>query len=175
MGRPPKEINYKRCENLKELLDEVKKKDREKNTQANIAERIYISQQELSKIVNKHANLTEETAKRIIEEFPEYRLNWLLGYDTFKTYPDELAHYTNQIVDGWKQQDNLYAALMFIIHSMGYDVAFDSNCFCIIDNENEDYAILSLSEAKYYYDELFQMINSMIRFHFDRHKKERIQ
>lgn len=175
MGRPPKEINVKRCERLKELLCDVKKKDSVHNSQSEIAKRILISQQVLSQIIHKKQNLTEDVAERIISLFSEYRIEWLLGYDDFKTHPDEADYYMNKQLNEWQQEDKLHTAMMYIIHSLGYDVALDANCFCIIDNEKEECAVLPLSAAKEYHDELLHIIESFVHFHFGKQKKERIK
>lgn len=81
MSRKKTEINPKRAENVKKLIEA------EKITQTELADRIHMTQQNISRIVQMKQPLTEETARLIIEAFPEYRIEWLLGYD------DSMTHY----------------------------------------------------------------------------------
>lgn len=81
MSRTKTEINPKRAENVKKLIEA------EKITQTELADRIHMTQQNISRIVQMKQPLTEETARLIIEAFPEYRIEWLLGYD------DSMTHY----------------------------------------------------------------------------------
>ena len=81
MSRTKTEINPKRAENVKKLIET------EKITQTELADRIHMTQQNISRVVQMKQPLTEETARLIIEAFPEYRIEWLLGYD------DSMTHY----------------------------------------------------------------------------------
>ncbi len=171
MGRPPKEINKERGKRLKILFSEVKQRDKT-NTQSSIAAKINISQQVLSNVINGNANLTEDTAKRIINLFPEYRLEWLLCLDDFKTYPDEADYYPERELQEWDREDKMYAAMMYIIHNSGYDVTL-GEAFWIKSTALNETVICSRSEAKEYFDELHYMIENYVSFHFMRHKKER--
>lgn len=75
MARRKAEIKPIRGNRLKSLCET------ENITQYQLADRIHISQQTISKIVNHQANLTEATAKEITKEFPGYSFDWLMGYD----------------------------------------------------------------------------------------------
>lgn len=83
MSRKKTEINPVRAERLKILID------REGITQTDFAVRIHQSQQNVSRIVKMKQALTEYTAREIISEFPEYRIEWLLGYDDYMTTEDQ--------------------------------------------------------------------------------------
>ncbi len=172
MGRPKKEINEKRCENFKILLQEVKKKDRT-NTQKRIGERIYLSETTISDIANKRADLTESNAESIIHLFPEYRLEWLLGYDDYKTIADkeagEAAYFINKGAFEIQQRE----AMMFIIRRFGYDVAPIGFDVRIVNKATEEQVVIPLSEARDYFEELSNMIENYVRFHFNRKMKER--
>lgn len=85
MARPRVEIQRKRGENLKQLCRD------EGISQAALANMIHISQQTISKICTGKATLTEQTAKLIVEKYPQYRLEWLLGYDCFKTVDERIS------------------------------------------------------------------------------------
>lgn len=75
MPRKAVEIRSIRSERLKTLIDE------QGITQAMLSAKIFISQQTISKIINGKANLTEETARKIIEAYPGYSLDYLMGFD----------------------------------------------------------------------------------------------
>lgn len=92
MSRKKTEMNPIRAERVKILID------REKITQTELANRIYQSQQNISRIIQKRQPLTEETARDIISAFPDrdYRIEYLLGYDDFMTKEDLRRHYTEQ-------------------------------------------------------------------------------
>ena len=82
MPHPRATINPLWAKRLKELCED------NKVSQAKLAERIPISQQTISKIINGKATLTLQTAQRIIELFPSYRIEWLTGADNYKTLDD---------------------------------------------------------------------------------------
>ena len=77
MARKPVKINPIRGKRLKLLIEE------QGITQSELKDRIFISQQTISKIINGKANLTETTARIIADAFPgsEYTFEKLMGYD----------------------------------------------------------------------------------------------
>lgn len=79
MSRKKTEINPIRAERVKKLIE------REKISQVDFASRIFQTQQNISRILNLKTALTEETARDIVTAFPEYRIEWLLGYDDSMT------------------------------------------------------------------------------------------
>ena len=118
MSRQRTEINPIRAERVKTLID------REKITQKELADMIFQSQQNISRIVQQRQPLTEETAQDIIraanrivdekeaaqagitlEEYGShitYRVQWLLGYDDMMTVNDEsdrILHAQNAVAD----------------------------------------------------------------------------
>lgn len=172
MARPTKDINVERCERLKTLLSEVKQRDSTK-TQTQVANEIPISQQVLSNIVNAKANLTETTAKRIIELFPEYRFEWLWSGEGFKTFPEEADYYMERQLNEWRKEDSelqnkLY--LMSFVCGFGYEIEVHAD-LKLIKSETGETVTLSKSEATQYYEELSSMIKNFVQFHFERHKK----
>lgn len=76
MARRQVKINPIRGERLKTLCKE------QGITQAELSERIFLSQQTVSKIVQGKANLTESTAATIVRVFPGYRYDWIMAFDT---------------------------------------------------------------------------------------------
>ena len=83
MSRQRTEINPIRADRVKILMK------REKITQTILAERIHQTQQNVSRIMQKRQPLTEETARLIVNAFPEYRIEWILGYEDFMTEKDK--------------------------------------------------------------------------------------
>ena len=77
MGRKTVEKKPIRGKRLKTLCEELGV------TQKELAEKIHLTPQTISKIVNGEANLTEENAKRVIAAFPGSSITFdlLMGYD----------------------------------------------------------------------------------------------
>lgn len=75
MARNTVEIKPIRGKRLKKLCDE------NGITQMELANKVFISQQTISKIIKGKANLTETTARKISEVYPGYSFEWLMGYD----------------------------------------------------------------------------------------------
>ncbi len=57
-------------------------------SQGELAERVNMKQSAISEMVNGKRTVTETTARAIVEEFPQYRFEWLMGYDDYKTLKD---------------------------------------------------------------------------------------
>lgn len=90
MGRKKAEIIQKRAERLKILIGREKKIRHGDFSQIKFAESINMTQENVSRIIQMHHALTEETARHIIEQYPDYRIEWLLGYDDYMTTADYL-------------------------------------------------------------------------------------
>ena len=97
---------------LKELL-----KDQEL-TQKELAEKLYTSQQTISKAVTGK-QYTRATAEAIQKLYPQYQLGWLLGTTDCKTESEERSF--------WKSADEScrrerYDALLSLINGTNYDL-----------------------------------------------------
>ena len=79
------EIDKKRGERLRMIAL------REDITQMKLSELLDCNPVHLSKIVNGARNLTEDMARKVVSLFPEYRLQWLLGYDDYATDEEALV------------------------------------------------------------------------------------
>lgn len=165
MGRPRVEIIKKRGENLKELLK------REGITQLELSERINLTQQTISKIINGTANLTDETAKKVIEEFPEYSYFWLIGLDRPMLAIDASHRVVNLLNGMASHQKDMFSNMLEIICDCGYSVALDDQ-LTIKRKSDKKTITLTKAEARSYYDELQNMIESFVRFHFERRKEK---
>ena len=79
MARQKVEINPICGQRLKQICQE------QGITQKQLHEKIHLSQQAISAIVKGKASLTGDIANKVIEVFPQYRIEWLLGYDDMPT------------------------------------------------------------------------------------------
>lgn len=79
MARKRAEINPIRGERLRSLLEKHSMEQQE------LAIKIGYTKEHISYIINGKRNLTEDAAERIVEMFPETRIEWLLGYDNYET------------------------------------------------------------------------------------------
>ena len=96
MSRKRTEINPKRAERLKTLIDHEKDLHGGDFSQTAFAKSIHMTQQNVSRSIQMRQGLTEETARHIIEQYPDYRIEWLLGYDDYMTTADYLLAVTAQ-------------------------------------------------------------------------------
>ena len=85
MSKRRTEINPLRAQRIKELIEI------EHISQTEFASRIFQTQQNVSRILNLKSGLTEETARDIVKAFPGTRIEWLLGYDNYRTEADKFA------------------------------------------------------------------------------------
>lgn len=91
MPRPKAEINVKRCERLKQVIKEQGIK------QTRLSEETGISQQAISAMVQGKANVTETTAEIMAEKFPQYSVEWLLGFTDYKNNAEKFGITASQI------------------------------------------------------------------------------
>lgn len=78
MSRPKVEINDLKCKRLKEIIESEGVK------QNQLSKETGISQQAISAMVQGKANVTETTAEIIVKRFPQYSIEWLLGFSDYK-------------------------------------------------------------------------------------------
>lgn len=143
MSKKPTEINPVRAERVKILMK------RENINQTQLAELIPQTQQNISRILTNKQPLTEENAKRIVELFPGYRLQWLLGYDDVMTQTDQLRTLIHNRVDTAE-------AINQVIRSVADDICFRENIprpeipfiydFSILQTQLHEYAELIVSD-----------------------------
>ncbi|MBQ6519717.1 MAG: helix-turn-helix transcriptional regulator [Anaerolineaceae bacterium] len=91
MSRKKTEMNPVRSDRVKKIIEI------EKLTQKEFGKRIGYTQQNISRIVQKKQPLTEEAARLIVETFPKYRIEWLLGYDDHMTTADAFLNAIQEI------------------------------------------------------------------------------
>ena len=102
MARPRVKINPERGKRLKNLCEW------EGITQQNLAEKIHISQQTVSQMVQGKSTVTEQTAEEIAAAFPKYRKEWLLGFDDFPTEDSKLSDMARMI-------DDIYHSVLLLV------------------------------------------------------------
>ena len=141
MSRPKGEIKGLRCKRLKEIIE------REGVKQNQLSEETGISQQSISAMVQGKANVTETTAEIIVKRFPEYSIEWLLGFSDYKNNAEkfravisqaqhegdllltglsafaQLANYQIDVTSPMKEIDTVEAALKMI--GGGYTISHD--------------------------------------------------
>ena len=141
MSRPKGEIKGLRCKRLKEIIE------REVVKQNQLSEETGISQQSISAMVQGKANVTETTAEIIVKRFPEYSIEWLLGFSDYKNNAEkfravisqaqhegdllltglsafaQLANYQIDVTSPMKEIDTVEAALKMIVG--GYTISHD--------------------------------------------------
>lgn len=109
MARPKVKINPIRGLRLKQICEEQDIK------QIQLSEIIHISQQAISSMIKGTATVTVETVNLVTRAFPEYRKEWLLGLDDYKTEADRkraIAEQFSQTIDTMKYEgDLLYTGL----------------------------------------------------------------
>lgn len=79
MPRIPVKINPKCGERLKVICDEQGIK------QYRLGQLIQKSEKTVSSMVKGHSSVTRDTAEAVVAVFPQYRIEWLLGFDDIKT------------------------------------------------------------------------------------------
>lgn len=100
------EINPIRAERVKALIK------REGITQKDLADRIFQTPENVSRILNRKTALTEETAQDIIKAFPEYRVEWLLGYEKFVINSDKSNEIREVFAEALEKLDSVRECLL---------------------------------------------------------------
>lgn len=90
MGRKKAEINPKQKKNFKRFLE------LSGTTQVQLSRIINYSQQCLSGIATGNQRMTDDVASEIVKHFPEFRKQFLLGYDD---YPKEIDKKRAEVID----------------------------------------------------------------------------
>ena len=134
-GRPAKKIKPEQSVRLKSLLDN------EDIKQKQLSAMIPISQQTISKIVQGHAPISNSLAERIIELFPQYSLQWLLGYvDDRYMFAEDYAKHMDEITQLFIQNERdkakyLQRGIEQIAYSCGFEVSYSVGKLTVKPNE----------------------------------------
>ncbi len=152
MSRKKTEINPIRAERVKKLIE------REKISQVDFASRIFQTQQNVSRILNLKTALTEETARDIVTAFPEYRIEWLLGYDDSMTdyeWADNVQNMKDLVADSmWgiiEKSLNKEGKSLKFVHRSGQHVdssqRLRADCYySVVDREGNELKRLTALE-----------------------------
>ena len=81
-GRKPVDKSLVRAERITELME------RENLRQSDLAAAIGSTQQNISRVLSSQ-RISESFIQRIIEAFPDYREEWLFGYDKVPTHSEK--------------------------------------------------------------------------------------
>ena len=129
-GRPKKQVNGIATQRIGIVLDELK--ECRGITQAQFAKLIHTSQQSVSKLKRGETELSTEYARSIANEFPQYRAEWLLGLDDFKSQEDLRAHLQAEARD---KKNCVARSIELLAEQLGYQVTDD----LMLDNESSDW------------------------------------
>ena len=120
MARPKVEINPIRGLRLKQICEEQGIK------QNHLSKIIHITQQSISNMMTGKATVTIDTVNQVTKVFPEYRKEWLLGLDDYKTEADlkrANAEQFSQAIDTMKYEGSLlYTGLSAFAKLSGFDI-----------------------------------------------------
>ena len=115
MGRKREEINPECGERLKLLLNEKKMAGKE------LAEKIHCTQQHVSRMVRKKANITPTTAQQICKVFPDINVGWILGVDERKTVYEVASNDLSRIQ---ARVDSISDVIVAGATYLGYDIVY---------------------------------------------------
>lgn len=136
----PKEIDFRRVDNIKTILKAEKMK------QVDLADKIGMTPENLNRIIRLRHPLTEATAETICVYFPKYRKEWLLGYDPYMTEDEKtLAH--NDGIRNNAPITVLDTALLNVCHAEGIDTPTLDNIpeLSLLVSQLNDYAEMLMS------------------------------
>lgn len=176
MSRKQTKIDPKRAERVKKLIENEKSLHPDENiTQKKIADRIGISQQNLSRIINQDHGLNESMAKLIVEAFSDrppkkqYRLQWLLGFDDYMT--DEIMLLSKQ-VDQLRKTDAMIETMRNLFSLSGFGTEwvdypggnnFATRELYICDDDGHEDACLPDSFLRDFGEEVCEYVNMRLK------------
>ena len=121
MAKTNSDINKLRAERAKGLFDWWKEHHPEdKKSQQKLAVEMGISPIVLSAKLNNHRTLTEEDARKIAHYFPGVRVEFILGFDEYRT----LEEYQKQFT---KYMDSVNSACLTLLDSAVNEVCLREN------------------------------------------------
>ena len=156
----------------------------EKLSQKELSKRINCTSENINRIIKGKHGLTMDMANQIINAFPEYRIEWLLGYDDCRTHNEyiekcmkESDHYQRTLKDcileliknngiDFKLDQNISKADLEVLNNPDSDpILFDKtwnkidNAGYIFQNKNTNrYVRLSISELESFSKEISDYI-----------------
>ena len=108
-GRPKKQINKVAKERVGIILNELK--ESQGITQTAFAKAINSTQQNVFKLKSGETDVSLEYAQSISDAYPQYRWQWILGFDDLKSPLDESQERLERII-GEKEQRLLLFKLL---------------------------------------------------------------
>jgi DNA-binding XRE family transcriptional regulator len=117
MARPKVEVREIPCKRFNQILEETKV------SQKWLSEHIFISVQTISGMKHGSANVSSETARRIVQIFPQYSYEWLMGYTDYKNQSEKFGAL---ISEGQNEADLLLRGLIAFAKLTGYKIGLKS-------------------------------------------------
>ena len=137
MARKKVQVKAIRGKRLNELLE------RKKISQKDFAEKIYISQQTISKIINGHSRLTDDVANVIIRTFPDVRKSYLMGDDDFGLTQEDVN--IHELTKSQNEADVLYTSICALAKLSNYSIecngASSNNAVDVISSLKQRYTV----------------------------------
>lgn len=137
-----KEIKPDYAINLEELIKEQGIRKNE------LAKKIPTSPQTISKAC-QGKRLTRTMAERIVKEYPQYNIGWLLGYSKLKYKADAdkaLLEELDKHIEADQSQESIFDTIARLAEDVGFSTFFDGRIMTIEpSNELGDYNPVMLS------------------------------
>jgi len=159
MGRKAITINPKSGERVKLLCE------RQGITQKELAEKINYSERSISNIVTGTKGLSPLLAQAIITEYPEYRLQWLLGEDDIMTHDEWFSSTKNSLAKEKQMMADMLSAIILLATPLGPTIHRRPDGGIMIKvGRNE--LILTESQTNELVSQIRELINVRIRWLF---------
>lgn len=124
MARKKSEVNIEERDALRKLRGDNLRKVLLSHgmSQSTLAEKIGYTPEHVSYIVNGTRNLTLQAAEKVVDLFPDVRLDWLMGYGGYMNWEEEVAAEAEELSNSFAKDMRLENALKEFIECLGYKV-----------------------------------------------------
>ena len=124
MARKKSEVNTEERDALRKLRGDNLRKVLSSHgmSQSTLADKIGYTPEHVSYIVNGIRNLTLEAAEKVVDLFPDVRLDWLMGYGGYMNWEEEVAAQSEKIVNSFARNERLENSIKELIECLGYKI-----------------------------------------------------
>ena len=116
MARKKSEVNKVRGQNLRKVLAHYGMDQKE------LAERLHYSKEHISYIINGRRNLTLDIAEKVVDIFPEVRLEWLMGRGGYMNWEEEVASQAEEISKSFEKDMHIENSIKSLVECLGYKI-----------------------------------------------------